>query len=104
MKKTLNIFAITDLSVLTLWIITLIAARIAADTSWADPVSAAFVIIYIIALAVVAAFTIASIILLIMKKQFSLPLLIFTYIMNFAWIAVLVAVIKNMTIMGSTLF
>ncbi len=104
MKKLLNIFAITDLSVLTLWLIIFIIARLTADTAAADYFAAAFVIIYAIAIVAVLAFTVASVILLIKKKEFSLPLLIFTYVMNFAWIAVLIAVVKNMTIMGSPLF
>lgn len=104
MKKILNIFAIADLSVLALWLISLIVARITAETAAAYPLAAAFVIIYIIAIITVAVFTVASVILLIKKKGFSLPLLIFTYVINFAWIAVLVAVVKNITVMGSTLF
>lgn len=104
MKKILNILSIADLSVLALWLISLIVARLTADTAAADPIAAAFVIIYAVAIIAVLVYTIVSVILLIKKKEFSLPLLIFTYVMNFAWIAVLIAVVKNMTIMGSTLF
>ncbi len=104
MKKILNIFAITDLSVLALWLISFIVARLTADTPYADPIAAVFVIFYLIAIITVLVFTVASVIMLIMKKKFSLPLLIFTYAINLAWIAVLVMVIKNMTFMGSPVF
>ena len=41
--------------------------------------------------------TIASVILLLKKKKFSLPLLIFTYVMNIAWISILAMVINHAT-------
>lgn len=104
MKKTLNILSTVDLSVLALWLIAFIVARLTAETSAADPISAAFVIIYAVAIITVLVFTVASVILLIKKKEFSLPLLIFTYVMNFAWIAVLIALIQHIIDMSSTLF
>lgn len=104
MKKLLNIFAAADLSVLALWLISFIAARLTADKTYADAVAAVFVILYLIAIIAVLVFTVVSVILLIKKKEFSLPLLIFTYVINLAWIAVLVMVVKNMTFMGSPLF
>lgn len=104
MKKFLNILAIADLSVLALWLISFIVARLTAETSAADPVAAAFVIIYAVAIITVSVFTVASVILLVKKKEFSLPLLIFTYVMNFAWVAVFVALIQHIIDMGSTLF
>lgn len=103
MKKTINILAIADLSVLALWLISFIVSRLTAETSAAAPISAAFVIIYAVAIITVLVFTVASVILLIKKKEFSLPLLIFTYVMNFAWIAVLVALIQHIIDMASTL-
>lgn len=97
MKKLINIFAIIDLSVIALWTVSLIIARITADTASADIFAAIFVIIYIAAIIAVAAFTVASIILLIKKKKFSLPLLIFTYTINLAWVAVFAMVIEYVT-------
>ncbi|MBQ2846821.1 MAG: hypothetical protein IJE74_01005 [Clostridia bacterium] len=97
MKKVLNILAITDLSVLALWAVTLIISRIAADSASADVFAAIFVIIYIIAIVAVAAFTVASIILMVKKKKFSLPLMIFTYVVNIAWTAIFAMVIDYVT-------
>ena len=88
MKKTLNILSIADLSVLALWLISFIAARLTAETAYTDSFAAAFVIIYAIAAVAVVAYTIASVILLITKKKFSLSLLITAYITNLVWIAV----------------
>ena len=93
MKKLLNILAITDLSVLALWAISLIISRIAADSATVDIFAAIFVIIYIIAIVIVAAFTVTSIILMVKKKKFSLPLMIFTYAVNIAWVAIFAMVI-----------
>jgi hypothetical protein len=88
MKKTLNILSTADLSVLALWLISFVAARLTAETAYADGFAAAFVIIYAIAAVAVVAYTIASVTLLILKKKFSLSLLITAYITNIIWIAV----------------
>lgn len=63
--------------------------------SYADGFAAAFVIIYATAAVAVAAYTVASVILLIMKKKFSLPLLITAYVANFIWISVFALVIHR---------
>ncbi len=95
MKKTLNILSIADLSVLALWLISFVSARITADTSYADGFAAAFVIIYSIAAVAVISYTVASVILIIKKKKFSLPLLITAYVTNSVWIAVFALVIHR---------
>lgn len=93
MKKTINILSIIDLSVLALWLISFITARITAEMPCADYVAAAFVIIYGIAAAAVVIHTIASVILLILRKKCSLSLLIATYVTNAVWSAVFAMVI-----------
>lgn len=93
MKKTLNILSVTDLAVIGIWAIALAVSRLTAETPYANYIAAAFVIIYAIAIVAVAAYTVASIILLIKKKKFSLPLLLFTYITNIAWVAIIFMVI-----------
>ena len=93
MKKTLNILSIADLSIIVLWAVALAVSRITAETQYANYIAAAFVIIYAIAILAVAAYTVASIILLLKKKKFSLPLLLFTYITNAAWVAIIFMVI-----------
>ena len=92
MKKTLNALSITDLSVLALWLISFIVARLTADTAYADSFAAAFVIIYAIAIIAVVAYTVTSVILLIKKKKFSLPILITAYVANAVWVFVLIMV------------
>ncbi len=103
MKKTLNILSAVDLSIISLWLISLIISRITADKPYADKIAAVFVILYFIAVIVVAVYTVASVILLIKKKKFSLPLLIFTYAINFAWVTVLAIVLEKIIDMGSSL-
>ncbi len=93
MKKALNILSTIDLSALALWLLSFIAARITADTPYADRAAAAFVIIYAIAAVAVVVHTVASVILLVMKKKGSLPLLITTYVTNFIWVAIFAMVI-----------
>lgn len=92
MKKTLNILSVVDLSVLALWLISFIVARLTAETAYADSFAAAFVIIYAIAAVTVVAYTITSIIFLVKKKKFSRPILIAAYVTNFTWVAVLAMV------------
>ena len=89
MKKTLNILSVTDLAVIGIWAIALAVSRLTAETAYANHIAAAFVIIYALAIIAVAAYTVASILLLIKKKEFSLPLLLFTYITNIAWVAII---------------
>lgn len=93
-KKALNILSVIDLSLLALWALVLLLSRIFAENTY---FSAAFVIIYAIAIIAVLIHTIASVILLLKKKKFSLPLLIFTYVMNIAWISILAMVINHAT-------
>lgn len=95
MKKTINTLSIIDLSVLALWLISFVTARITAETPCADYVAAAFVIIYGIATVAVAVHTIASVVLLIRKKKCTLSLLITTYVTNFIWVAVFAMVITR---------
>lgn len=95
MKKTLNILSTVDLSVLALWLISFIVSRMTAETAYADYVAAAFVIIYGIATVAVVAYTIASVVLMIMKKKFSLPLLVTAYVANISWIVILAMVINR---------
>ncbi len=93
MKKTLNILSTADLSVLALWLISFIAARLTAEIAYADAFAAAFVIIYAIAAVMVIVYTVASVILLIKKKKFSLSLLVTAYVTNLIWVAVFAMVI-----------
>ena len=97
MKKTLNILSIADLSVLALWLISFIAARLTAETAYADSFAAAFVIIYAIAAVAVVAYTVATVILLVMKKKSSLSLLVTAYIANIVWVAVFAMVMYRFT-------
>lgn len=93
MKKTLNIISVADLAVLALWAITLAVSRLTAETEISQYFAAAFVILYIAAIIVAAAYTVTSIVLFIKKKEFSFPLVFFTYVMNIAFVAVTALVI-----------
>lgn len=95
MKKAINIFSIVDLSLLALWLISFIAARITADMSFADKFAATFVIFYAIAAVAVVVHTVASVILLAVKKKGSMPLLITTYVINSVWAAIFAMVIHR---------
>lgn len=95
MKKTINILSTVDLSVLALWLISFIVSQITAQTPYADYVAAAFVVIYAIAAVTVVAHTIASVVLLVMKKKFSLSLLITAYVANISWTVILAMVINR---------
>lgn len=103
-KSVLNIFSFVDLAVLALWLAVYVLARLTADTAATDYFSAAFVIVYVAEILWVLFYTAASIVLMIKKAPFSPAPLIVAYAANVVWIIVLVAVIKNITIMGSTLF
>ena len=92
MKKALNILSAADLSVLVLWAAFLTASKIFPETEF---FSAAFVIVYAIAIITVLLHTIVSIVLLIKKKSCSLPLLISTYAINFVWVIILVMLISH---------
>ena len=91
MKKALNILSTADLSVLALWAVLLAFSRFFPETEF---FSAAFVVVYAIAIITVLIHTVVSVILLVKKKSFSLPLLILTYAINFAWIIILVVLIN----------
>ncbi len=91
MKKALNILSIADLCVLALWAVLLAFSRLFPET---EIFSAAFVIVYAIAIIAVLIHTIVSAVLLIKKKDCSLPLLISTYAINFVWIIILVVLIN----------
>lgn len=93
MKKTINILSIADLSVIALWAIALVISRLTAETSFASTIAAVFVVIYAVAIVFVAAYTIASIVLFIKKKKYSLPLVFFTYVINIAWVAIIFMVV-----------
>ena len=90
MKKTINILSVIDIAVIALWAVALAFSRIFPETEF---FSAAFVIIYAIAILTVLLHTIISVILLIKKKSYSLPLLISAYAINFAWTVILVMLI-----------
>lgn len=75
-----------------LWAAFLTASRIFPETKF---FSAAFVIVYAIAIITVLLHTIVSIVLLIKKKGCSLPLLISTYAINFVWVIILVMLISH---------
>ena len=102
MRKTINILSAVDLLSIALWIVSLVAARILQK----DVFSVIFLWIYIAALLIVFAFTVSSVLLFLLKKvkSYSKPCFYTAWVINIIWIVIFIAVIKNMTVMGSPLF
>lgn len=101
-KSILNIFSFADMAALLIWLTVFVLARITANNNFADYFAAAFVIVYLAVTVWVLAYTVISVILLIKKSEFSAVLLIFTYALNIAFIALLIWSIINIKVMGST--
>jgi len=102
LRKTINILSAVDLLSIALWIVSLVAARILQK----DVFSVIFLWIYIAALLIVFAFTVSSVLLFLLKKvkSYSKPCFYTAWVINIIWIVIFIAVIKNMTVMGSPLF
>lgn len=90
------------MAALFIWLAVFVLARITANNNFADYFAAAFVIVYLAVTVWVLAYTVISVILLIKKSEFSAVLLIFTYALNIAFIALLIWSIINIKVMGST--
>lgn len=101
-KSILNFFSFADMAALFIWLAVFVLARITANNNFADYFAAAFVIVYLAVTVWVLAYTVISVILLIKKSEFSAVLLIFTYALNIAFIALLIWSIINIKVMGST--
>lgn len=102
MKKTINILSVIDLASIAVWLISFITAHATQN----ETAAIVFLWVYIAVTVITAVFIITSLVTFILKnhKGVSKPLFISACVIDAAWIIVLIAVIKSMTFMGSTLF
>lgn len=91
-KSTVDIFAFVDLSLLALWLISLLASKTEIEAF-----SVIFLFSYIAAIIVAVIFTVVSVAAAVKKKPFSKPLVVTTYIVNAVWVFILICVLKNIT-------
>ncbi len=98
-KSTLNIFSFIDFAVLLLWLIAFAVARVTSDGPAADYFAVAFVAVYAAAIVWVLFYTVASIVLMIKKSEYSMATLI-AYALNIPFFAILISVIKDIVANG----
>lgn len=97
-KRAADVSAIVNLSLIAIWCISLLASL-----TQIEAFSVIFLFAYIAAAVAATVFVVISVLSLIRKKPFSRSLIISTYVVDAVWTVILVFVVKNMSLMFSTL-